>query len=268
MRIINVNGDDGALFNAVPMNVLRQFWRNTRSFQCIGNPKQQNLLLYLSGCRITYTCKDGRVLVAESGDLVYTPEGSEYQAKLSDFVSAESHTVGINFTLLDACGERAVLSDKIEIFHAEEKSELHSLIHRAERNQESGTALQGKIILLNILSKLMTESRTDTDPIIAEAIKFLAEHIEENPSISALAERCNVSEVYLRRKFKQATGTSPAKYRNTLRLGKAASYLKFGDISVQEISDTLGYSTVSHFIKEFKETYGLSPLQYRKRGDA
>jgi AraC-like DNA-binding protein len=59
-------------------------------------------------------------------------------------------------------------------------------------------------------------------------------------------------------------GTSPAKYRNELRLGKARDYLKFGDISVQEISDTLGYATVSHFIKEFKGKHGISPLQYRK----
>lgn len=268
MRIIDLSGDDGARCNAIPINVLRQFWRNTRSFQCIGNPKQQNLLLYLSGCRITYTNKDGEVLVAESGDLVYTPEGSEYQAKLSDFASPESHTVGINFILLDECGERAVLSDKIEIVHVEERSKLHSLIYRAERNHESGTAISDKIILLSILSRLLTAPKPDDDPLIAAAMSFLAEHVEENPSIATLAERLNVSEVYLRRKFKEVTGTSPAKYRNALRLGKAASYLKFGDISVQEISDTLGYSTVSHFIKEFKERYGISPLQYRKRGDA
>ena len=60
-------------------------------------------------------------------------------------------------------------------------------------------------------------------------------------------------------------GTSPAKYKNELRLERSVSYLKFGEISIQEISDTLGYATVSHFIKEFKERYGLSPLQYRKK---
>ena len=73
-----------------------------------------------------------------------------------------------------------------------------------------------------------------------------------------------MSEVYLRRKFKERMGISPAKYRNELRFDKAISYLKFGDISVQEISDMLGYATVSHFIKEFKRRFGISPLQYRK----
>ncbi|MBO5927206.1 MAG: helix-turn-helix transcriptional regulator [Clostridia bacterium] len=56
----------------------------------------------------------------------------------------------------------------------------------------------------------------------------------------------------------------PSEYRNSLRLSIARDYLVYGVTSVQEISDTLGYSTVSHFIKEFKCQYGCSPLKYRK----
>jgi AraC-like DNA-binding protein len=88
--------------------------------------------------------------------------------------------------------------------------------------------------------------------------------VEENPSISKLAKLCNISEVYFRKQFKAHVGVSPLEYRNSLRLSRARSYLEYGEISVQEISDTLGYSTVSHFIKEFKNYYGFSPLKYRK----
>ena len=69
----------------------------------------------------------------------------------------------------------------------------------------------------------------------------------------------------LRKEFKIHTGMSPVKYRNLLRLSKARDYIEYGDISVQEISDTLGYSTVSHFIKEFRSHFGMSPLQYKKQ---
>ena len=58
-------------------------------------------------------------------------------------------------------------------------------------------------------------------------------------------------------------GATPVEYRNALRIEKARPYLEYGEISVQEISDMLGYSTVSHFIKEFKKHYGCSPLKYR-----
>ena len=265
MRIIDINGKDGRDFNVIFINALRQFWKNTKSFQCIGNPKNQNLLLYLSGCKITYTDKSGESVTAQSGDLVYTPCGSEYSAALYDFASPESHTVGINFLLADGLGESAVLSDKIQIFHIGERSELASLIYRIEVSEQGHTPLESRIILFEILSRLGADRQADGS-IISRSIRYLSEHIDENPSITELAEHLGVSEVYLRRKFKESVGTSPAKYRNELRLGKSVSYLKFGDISVQEISDTLGYATVSHFIKEFKERYGLSPLQYRKRG--
>lgn len=264
MRIIDINKTDGASFNLIFINVLRQFWRNTKSFQCIENPKKQNLILYLNGCKITYTDKDGDVFVAESGDLVYTPVGSEYSAWISNFESEKSHTVGINFLLFDENGESAALSEKIRIFHIGEETELSSFIYRAEVGEHVRTPLESRIILLELLSRLTSEEHKKAGSIVSSAISYLAEHIDECPSIALLAEKCGVSEVHLRRKFKEKMGLSPAKYRNGLRLSKAKDYLKFGDISVQEISDTLGYATVSHFIKEFKDKYGTSPLQYRK----
>ena len=73
-----------------------------------------------------------------------------------------------------------------------------------------------------------------------------------------------MSQVYFRKLFRGEFGVSPAAFRNRLRLDRAAKYLEYGQISVQEISDTLGYGTVSHFIKEFRESYGISPAKYRK----
>ena len=55
-------------FNIVFINALTQFWHTTKTFQCIDSPKKQNLLLFLDGCKITYTCKDGRAITANSGD--------------------------------------------------------------------------------------------------------------------------------------------------------------------------------------------------------
>ncbi len=264
MKTIDINGTDGADFNAVFINALRQFWKNTKSFQCIGSPKNQNLLLYLNGCNITYTDKSGEVFVAKSGDLVYTPQGSEYSAMLSDFSSPESHTVGINFILTDVYGEHVRLYDKIKIFHVGDNTELSNLIYRIELGEHRRAALDNKILLLKIFSLLNVRENKKDGSIVYETVKYLSEHIDECISVSELARHCGVSEVYLRKKFKEKMGTSPAKYRNRLRLNKAMDYLKFGDITVQEISDTLGYATVSHFIKEFKEKYGTSPLQYRK----
>ena len=104
MKICSVNDLVNQSFNVVFINALQQFWLTTKSFQCFGTPKKQNLFLCLNGCKITYTDKNGSAVTAESGDVVYTPIGSEYKAQLFDFQNASSHTVGINFFIYDEDG--------------------------------------------------------------------------------------------------------------------------------------------------------------------
>ena len=253
-------------FNVVFVNALQQFWQKTKGFRCFGDPKKQNLLLFLDGCRATYTDKTGRSFVANSGDVVYTPIGSEYEAKMSDFESAAAHTVGINFFLTDGAGEEIVLSDGIHIFRAGGNTSVPLLFHRTLRYDATQPHLRSRILLLEILGALAIPFEQSIPNYIASSVEYLAEHIEENPSIGELARRCSISEVYFRKQFQKAMGVSPVEYRNALRLNRARAYLEYGDISVQEISDMLGYATVSHFIKEFRGKYGISPLQYRKRG--
>lgn len=242
------------------INSLKQFWHTTKSFQCIGKPKKQNLFLYLNGCKITYTDKYGNVYNATDGDLVYVPIGSEYKAELYDFQDENSHTIGINFLILNEDNQSAIFSENIMVFSSIVK--VKSLFNQSLNSRNS--LIENRIILYEILNNLNYKNK-NVSPLVIKAVKFLEENIEDNLPISELANHCNISEVYLRKEFKKFFNKSPVQYRNELRLKKSKTYLEYGDISVQEISDTLGYATVSHFIKEFKTYYGFSPLKYRKK---
>ena len=264
MKICSVNDLVNQSFNVIFINALQQFWLATKSFQCFGAPKKQNLFLYLNGCKIAYTDKNGSTVTAESGDVVYTPIGSEYKAQLYDFQSESSHTIGINFFLLDVMGESLILSDDIQVFHASDNRTLQLLFQKALHYDTSRSTLKSRMLLMEIFNSLTTYDTAENAPEhIIKAARYLSEHIQENPSISSLARLSLVSEVYFRKQFKRYMGATPIEYRNSLRLDRARSYLEYGEISVQEISDMLGYSTVSHFIKEFKKHYGCSPLKYR-----
>lgn len=265
MKICTVNELINKNFNVVFVNVLRQFWRNTRYFQCVGAPKKRNLFLFLNGCKITYNDINGKEVTAESGDVVYTPVGSEYRAWLLDFQNTSSHTIGINFSLFDESGEELMLSEDIQVFKGFRYPSLPMLFKKFIGYNINEGMIENRILLMQILSQIAKDSYKATIPDkFVKAITYLDEHIAENPSVSKLAELCDISEVYFRKRFKEYMGQSPVEYRNTLRLERARSYLEFGDISVQEISDMLGYSTVSHFIEKFKQHFGCSPLKYRK----
>ncbi len=265
MKICKIEELVSRNFNTVFINALKQFWHTTKSFQCICAPKKLNLFLYLDGCKITYTDRYGRVVTANSGDIVYTPVGSEYRANLFDFENEDSHTIGVNFLLYDENGEEVVLSNDIKIFRLPQNKALPHLFRSILFSDINKQFTQNRIFLMEILLALATRKADKKIPkSIRKAISYLSEHIEESPTVAALAELCNISEVYFRKQFKTCMGVSPHEYRNSLRLQRAQTYLEYGEISVQEISDMLGYSTVSHFIKEFKKRYGISPLKYRK----
>ncbi len=252
-------------FNPVFINVLKQHWHTTKCFGCIGAPKKQNLLLFLQDCSITYTDACGHTLTAHGGDVVYTAVGSEYKAQLFDFKDTEAHTVGINFLLYDETGEEIVLTDGIKVFSPTQGRTLSLLFQKALMDERTDSFTQSRIVLMEILCALAPQGERRAIPVsITKAIDYLAEHIEQNPTVAQLADLCHISEVYFRKQFKAATGSSPTKYRNAMRLERARAYLAYGEISIQEISDALGYPTASHFIGEFKRKYGLPPLKYRK----
>lgn len=65
--------------------------------------------------------------------------------------------------------------------------------------------------------------------------------------------------------FKQHTGVSLVQYLQHLRINYAAELLRNTNDTVLSVCEKSGYDSLSFFIKSFKSTYGLTPLQYRKK---
>ena len=67
--------------------------KNHEIFSCIKKPKKVNHLVYLKDCSAIYTLKNGDVLTADCGDVIYTPTGSGYTSDFSvQFKSATGIT--------------------------------------------------------------------------------------------------------------------------------------------------------------------------------
>ncbi len=255
-------------YNVLYLGGLKQFWKNGKSFSCINQPKKQSILLFLDGCCAKYTTKTGKKITAKSGDVIYAPQSSEYTVTFFNFTNDQSHTIGVNFFLLDENNSNVILSDEITVFENTD-NEIKKLFSRIATlcENENSQPWEFKVLLyktLNALSFNISEKQS-LGSVIDKGVEFLNSHYFENPSVKHLAKLCFVSEVYFRRIFKEKFGISPIEYKNLLRMKKAKQYLDYGEISINEISDSLGYATVSHFIKQFKTFYGLSPLSYRNQ---
>ena len=75
---------------------------------------------------------------------------------------------------------------------------------------------------------------------------------------SDLASLCQISLRTLERHFQKNYGVTVSKWMRELRLGKAYESLKEGK-SVKEVAFDHGYKQVSHFSREFKNHFGISP---------
>lgn len=58
---------------------------------------------------------------------------------------------------------------------------------------------------------------------------------------------------------------SPIKYLKLLRMEKAKHLLETSFLSVKEITYRVGINDESHFVRDFKKTYGKAPTQYRSQ---
>ncbi len=95
------------------------------------------------------------------------------------------------------------------------------------------------------------------------------EYIEKNClsqsfSLNNTAKRFGLSRISLYRHFKKEMGISPKEHINLVKTQRACDLLKNTDLSVKEISYSLGFSEQLYFSRFFKAETGLSPTRYRK----
>lgn len=93
--------------------------------------------------------------------------------------------------------------------------------------------------------------------------------LEENPHITLnsveVAQAVNLSLPRLRSLFRAETGEPLARYQKMLRMREARRLLQDTFFSVKEIMLKVGIQDESHFVRDFKRIYGLTPTRYRSQ---
>ena len=84
-------------------------------------------------------------------------------------------------------------------------------------------------------------------------------------TLSSTARYFHYSECYLSRLISRQLGMSFSQLLQTIRLEKSCELLMNTDIKITELCERIGYDNESYYIQLFRKTYGVTPLQYRKR---
>ena len=92
---------------------------------------------------------------------------------------------------------------------------------------------------------------------------LLKAHLDDEFSLSQLANEAGISEFHFSRLFKKTTGFAPSRYFIRMRMEKARRLLRETSKSVIEVGLDVGYSSPSHFAQIFRREVGVVPSQYR-----
>ncbi|HSK64645.1 MAG TPA: AraC family transcriptional regulator [Pyrinomonadaceae bacterium] len=96
------------------------------------------------------------------------------------------------------------------------------------------------------------------------AIAEIESEIARTWDVAQLAALVNLSASRFRHLFKEETGQSVNQYVRERRLARAEHLLRTTFLSIKEVKTEAGLSSTSHFVRCFKQKYGITPGAYRK----
>ncbi|WP_069998587.1 response regulator transcription factor [Cellulosilyticum sp. I15G10I2] len=112
--------------------------------------------------------------------------------------------------------------------------------------------------------QLIQQDRQKLHEIIEEACKYIDQQLNEDLSVTKLAEKFYVSPNYFSRLFKRETGKGCNEYIVSKRIERAKMLLISKDYKIARIAAMVGYNDVNYFSLAFKKHTGKSPTEFKE----
>ncbi|WP_051469971.1 helix-turn-helix transcriptional regulator [Fischerella sp. PCC 9605] len=137
--------------------------------------------------------------------------------------------------------------------------------------QSSYVESVGNILVTHLLRHYCANKQSPDEPTftlpehkLRQAIAYINGNLEQNITLAQLASFVEMSQYRFARAFKQSTGISPHQYILECKVEQAKTLLKHTQMSIVEISYSLGFASQSHFTSTFRRFTAITPKEYKK----
>ena len=145
------------------------------------------------------------------------------------------------------------LEEKKAHYHTSSSGLLTSLIVQLYRIQSAGGEL-----------RTSSDNPPENAMVLSPVLDYIETNYADDIDIDYLAEICRLSPSHFRRLFHEIMGTNPLDFVNTTRINKACALLRSTEDSILDISEAVGFRSVSSFNRHFADLMKTSPRDYRK----
>ena len=226
----------------------------------------------------TYHVTKGDLVLINANDLHRTIDsGMPYHKRLLINFSE-------NFILNSNASIQALLSllfmqnDHIIRFGIQDQKHIENLLYKMlEEVKQKYTgfeaSLQALLLQLLVFTGRYIEANTGKTyehptakhKKASEIVQYINGHYMEDITLPFISEHFYISQYHLSRIFKEATGFTFIEFLSSVRIREAQKLLKETKYKVINISEKVGFGSIAHFGRVFKEVTGTTPLAYRKR---
>ena len=120
-----------------------------------------------------------------------------------------------------------------------------------------------KVVKNNDVIQLEDMNRQEPE-FITKVRSLIEQHLSDtNYGVEQLAHDLCMERTGLYKKLTSLTETTPVAFIRNIRLQRAASWLREGELTVNEIAEKAGFSSPSYFTKCFKKEFGMLPSEYK-----
>ena len=149
---------------------------------------------------------------------------------------------------------------------------LFSRVHRLFGLRDLVSALQIKSAMVELLAHLFQVAQQGTraagmqqhEPAMQAAMRYMKSHYQEPLRLSDVAVAASLSDTHFASLFKAFFGASPIKFVTQLRIERVKLELGLGNLPIKQIAQIVGYESVHHFSRAFKQHTGIAPALFRR----
>lgn len=146
---------------------------------------------------------------------------------------------------------------------------FETLACEAEGQTELTAEVQRSLItlILSEVSRAMPKADEDTQrsPLVATALRYIQRHSFSPISLSDVASAVGRTAPHVATVVKAETSFTVGTWITSARVAKAAQLLQHTDMPVDQIAPHIGWKDTTHFIRQFRKIYGVTPAAWRKK---
>ncbi len=124
-------------------------------------------------------------------------------------------------------------------------------------------SIHALVVAVNKLPQIENDTSHKDDRLIS-MINYIQGNYQD-VTLESMAAQFHLSAPYISKYIKDKSGKTFGEHVTAVRMKRAKTLLKNGNMTVENVSYAVGYPNAEHFNRIFKKTFQMTPLQYRNQ---